>query len=332
MFIGRPDFEGFKTLLSFLFDEILADIDSKGVLQFELGEADEIAIKITAGQVGKTQLRLKNLDAADNGSPLALGVLVGVCEGLRIEAASGHEVTILSAKNGAFNLSTQASALKTEGLRFVFRLDVEIFRQITLNYGHLNDELRRYAYLNPELKIVSICRKGLYQRNVFSFKNGVADQLDEIIASRPYPHPTSRLDLKSTIDGYTYQVSFCHLSMYFSKSYIRSFANNQEAYLGGSLVDGILLGMMDAIKRRAALQNIGVRITRSKLTEGLVLIAAVKGPEMVFRGSTKWRLYMPKIKKDIRLYIDKQLTAFIEANPLEGDSLIHAFKTYSDEG
>ncbi|MBK9463176.1 MAG: hypothetical protein IPN94_28135 [Sphingobacteriales bacterium] len=65
-------------------------------------------------------------------------------------------------------------------------------------------------------------------------------------------------------------------------SYSMSYANVDELVAGGSLIDGILDGIIAAIKYVSKKNNQKVEITRATLKEALILIASVKGDEFTF--------------------------------------------------
>jgi len=326
MFLGGIGFTGFITLIGYLLDEIFESIDNDGSLQFELNSTGNIQIEIKSKSIEKLAVAIKGLDLLPRvNRGFTFDLLIAVCEHLNIEVTSNNQVTILQAKKGRCRQTAIETTLKPDVILLVFGLDFEIFKSFDLNYQHINEFLIQYAYLNPAIKLVSIDNRQEYQKNIFAFKRGVAEHLDALIAGKTYYQPMYRYDLKTDINGYSYQVSFCYHDVWFAKSYIRTFANNIETYLGGSLLDGVLHGMMDAIKRAALSQNIDIRISKKTITDGLILIAAVKGPDIIFHGSTKRRLGMPKIKKNIRLYIYKELTAFMEADQERATNLIRNF-------
>ncbi|MBL0079859.1 MAG: hypothetical protein IPP53_12340 [Bacteroidetes bacterium] len=71
------------------------------------------------------------------------------------------------------------------------------------------------------------------------------------------------------------------------KFHIKTYAGNYETYEGGSLNNGILGGIILAIKTIAEKENIEIKINRKLLKDQLIVIAAVRGEDLIFEGSIK---------------------------------------------
>ncbi len=317
MYIGEMDIRGFKSILGYLFDELSKDSNTRSEIAVSFRKEDWI--RIEAKKID-TKHFLRVLHSSDedliNFTYWGLPVLVALSEEITVKVTDFDFVANLSAKKGNFVIATSALQQKKQSLTLDFKIDVELFRPFEMNYEIVNQFIRKYAFINPGCKITSIDnRTKNIQKNIYNYPLGVSHHLDYEIGMQFYGHPLLRLDLKTIIEEYSYQISFCYMDSWPSESKMTSFADNKELMFGGSLIEGVLDGIIASVKKNHKGGEGDINIERRKIKEDLILVAAVKGENFVFSGSIKEKLEMPRMRRQIRKYISSELTSHFHSQP-----------------
>jgi DNA gyrase subunit B len=194
-------------------------------------------------------------------------------------------------------------------------------------YDHFNTFLRQFAFLNPGLKIISIDNTtDELQRNVFNYPTGVLGELDYYIAQQPFGDPLLRIEINAKVGEYSYKVGISYSNVWIDKSFFKTYAGNVETYLGGSFDEGILEGIISAIRHVARKENADVLISRKLAKEQLTVVAAVQGEDFEYEGSTKAELGMPKLKKDVKRLVHERMIDFFKSNPGAVKDILNKFQ------
>jgi len=306
MYVGGLSWEGFL----YMFEEVLSDLigrnNNAAEINIECYTDSRICLEVKSIDFRKLERNLNNLALETWHDAFGLGLIVALSQNLQITVEQPLSILMLQAGKGEFNVTASSSHKVERSAKFDINVDVNIFKISAVRYAHLNLFLAKFAYLNPGIKIISVDKTNdEYQRNVFQYLNGVSDQLDDLLATIKHPYTHFRLDFKTTIGDFEYQIALCNQQHLQQGQYIRTYANNQEAYLGGSLVDGILLGLLRAAREIASKEGIQIKINKGKIKQNIIVIAAVRGENFFFSGATKWTLDMPLIKTAISHFILK---------------------------
>ena len=328
MYIGEMGMRGFKSMLGYLFDELLKDLNTKSEIAVSFIKNDWIRIE---AQKIDTKHFLRVLHSSDENlihfGYLSLPVLVALSEELTVQVNGFNSVTNLSAKKGNFIITPSAFQGKKQGLTLDFKLDSGLFQPFEMSYEIINQFIRKYAFLNPGCKITSIDNRTKNdQKNIYDYPLGVSHQLDYEIGMRFYGHPLLRFDFKTIIKEYSYQISFCYMDSWLDKAKITSFADDKELIFGGSLIEGVLDGIIASVKKNHKIGEADINIDRKKVKEGLILVAAVRGKNLVFAGCTKEKLEMPRMRRQIRKYISSELTSHFHSQPDVANKFMDTFR------
>lgn len=316
MYIGDLALQGFKNMLGYFFDEINS---SAGQIPITVEFKKDNVVCIEVSQID-TQTIIELLQEIDKEVPvklLALPVIAALAEQIHITVQNPPSLVVLWGNKGSYQMAASTSQEKDQKLLIEFKIDFDIFNKFDLDYDILNDFIRKYAYLNSNFKIKCIdSRHDEIRINIYYYPNGISHLLDYKIGKQLYCNTSFRFDRKVKIDNYSFEISFAYLNVWLKHTDITSYAHNTELIFGGSLVEGILDGILTALKEVAAWQNKKVVINRKKIKEQLILIATVKGDEydFVFKGSLKGELDMPKMKKQIKDYIHLELINYFKCN------------------
>jgi len=327
MFIGNLRLTGFLIMLEYLMDEIIEDTDHKANIQFEF-EGNKIKILVSEIEPAQLYTTIKTLNEKEKTDKLGFRVLTTLSENIKVEVCHGNSVILLQGGKGDFTITESGGGYDENNMKIEFEPDPEIFQDLTLNYEHINSFLRKFAYLNTAVKIISIDNGNEYQRNVFNYPLGVKHELDRILSRKSFSQAEMRLDLNTAIGDYRYQISFCHLTSWPEFVETRSYSNNYETIGGGSHVAGVLAGIKKALVEYWGARKENVEVNNKKILKNFLLVVAVRGDDFNYAGSTKSILDTPQIKSDLKKYIHQQVMLFLESNETESNRMLHSFKVW----
>lgn len=330
MYLGNTLFDGFLQMLEYLFEEILEDAFENPVFEITFLPENRFTIQITNTDTKKILLRLKKLQKIeDQLFHLGLAVFITINDAVTITVNDLPSIVIFLKQDNFFDFATSTSQETEKSIILTAKLDQEIFTDLELVYDKMNPFLRQFAYLNTHLKIISVDKSTEeLKRNVFYYPKGVFQQLDYYISQQHYEESFMRVDIEAEINEYFYKIGISYSNLCPNKSVIKTFAGNTETFLGGSYNDGIIEGLILAIRKIAEKENATILINKKLAKEQLIIIAAVSGKDFDFEGSTKRKLGMPKLKKDVKELVFEQITNYFNSNPEVKEKIIHQFKKW----
>jgi len=194
-----------------------------------------------------------------------------------------------------------------------FSFDTEVLNEVVIDYMQLLESMLLVAMLNRNCKILTIDkRQHFLSQNYFHLPEGIFYFFERTVnAALGKPGVLVKYDGKLN-DRY-YQIGLAYRTDWFPHASVTSFANDVHTSLGGSLVDGIMDGIIAACKkyvRQKQLENLKVK--RRKFTNGLILVCAVRGEEFSYGGSFKERLDNDSVRKDSKALVTKLVLEFFQ--------------------
>ncbi|CAM4172440.1 MULTISPECIES: hypothetical protein [Flavobacterium] len=330
MYIGQLNFYGYKQIVEYLFEEILEDALENPVFEITFLPENSFTIQITNTDTKKMLIRLKKLQKTDDQlSNLGLALFIVLNANATITVHDLPSIVIFHKQDNSFGFAASTSQETEKSIILTAKLDQEIFTDLELVYDQINPFLRQFAYLNPSLKIISTDKTTEeLQRNIFYYPKGVFQQLDYYISQQTYGESFMRVDIEAEINNYFYKIGISFSNLYPNKSLIKTYVGNLESYQGGSYNDGILDGLILAIKKAAEEKNIVIEINRKLVKEQFLIIAAVTGADFIFKGSIRRELGMPKLKKDVKELVYEETTNYFNLNPKVKEKIIYIFKKW----
>lgn len=169
-----------------------------------------------------------------------------------------------------------------------FSLDKTVVPDTSLDYLKLTDALIQVALLNRQTEILVIDKSQKYlNQNYFHFPHGVFYLFDRA-TTEVLGKPDIKLTFDDRVGANKYQIALAYRTDWYPTPSINSFANNTHTICGGSLVDGILDGLIFACKTYLKENNlITYKIKRDKLLNGPIIVCAVRGSDFKYGGSFK---------------------------------------------
>lgn len=304
MYIGALDNSGFNELIHYLIQDFIA-IEFYEVT-CTLYKNNRIIIE-SKGTKNSTLVSdaIKNINNyKDSHFYLSIACLVALSDFLEIQI---NDNFVLSSNKGIFKIKNEIINDDARKIKFDFTIDKDIFKNLNLSYLHLNTLLRRFSFLNSELKIKNIDESSNeLQINIFHYPKGLSEIIDfEIEKNFRYNSPFFKLNLNEKTD-FSYSLSLAFVRDLSLKPKIKVFANYKETILGGSLLNGIFQGFKKFLKEQALKKNLNFNISNTKLKKHLLLYASVTG-DLIYLGSTKWKLGTPKVQNEIKEFIYQEL-------------------------
>lgn len=328
MYVGDLHFSGLRTMIGYFFDETLTKNKNRIDVTIEFKRNHWISIKIDNTDTSLFVKTIENLKAEKTYVSIGIPIIIALSERAEIKIVKDTKAFSLHSSKGQYEYSISASDQNSDSIEVDYQIDNSIFKDTTVNYEVINHFLRKYAYINTECRITSIdSTKQTIQKNIFEYPNGLSHKLDYKIAIQLYARSFFRLDLNTKIEDYEYQICISYQNSWLKETIITTYANYDELIYGGSLEKGIIDGLNNAIKQTAKTENI--EIENRKIREQLIIFAVIKGDNFDFSGSTKTELQMPKVRKDIKNYISKNVIAYLADNETIKNKLLnHLMKEY----
>ena len=332
MYIGNLRLTGFKVMLESIFEELITDSLQNPIFEIKFYKNCRFEINIQNVDTHKTVSRINELITnSETLHSYGFAVLISLNETIKIFINNFPNELTLSGKNGNNEITQIDTKDKVNYILIDFTLDKGIFKEFEIVYDQLYNFIRQFAYLNPNLKIISIDKSGEdEQKNVFHYKKGIFSQLDYLISQQDYSSTKSRLDIDTKIGEFIVKIGISYSSVWFEKSIIKTYANNTETYLGGSFKDGIINGLILAIKTLAEKDNIKISITKNSVIDQLILVAAIRGNDLVFSGSVRRKLGMPTLQKKIKTLVFDEMTKYFIEKPQIAEKIIAQFEIEDD--
>lgn len=331
MYLGTTNSYGIRRLLKMVLSEYLETVTGINTIELTFNPDNHISIVISGLSTDELQHEIALLHHVTSPKNYKIGMLIGVSKAFLSRIVTNPDRHVLASQDGEYEISTaRCSPEETNGIKLDFQLNDEIFKDSEVSYIPMNIMFQQLAYLNAGLKIISVDNRGELQRNVFYFKKGLKDLFNNILEKHDYGRKDSwlALELKTAINGYIYHIIIRYHYIYtnYPSPYIRAFANNDSTKLGGSLVDGVFKGLQDAFKVIGEKEGVELKVSRKKIGRQLVLMASVKGEPLEYGNSTKDKLDMPSMKKDVRKYVGKVAFRYLEAHAGDRKRVLERFK------
>lgn len=330
LYTGSLNIEGIKTMLGYLFDEIPKNNSTR--VEITIGCKKDNCISIAINDIDMTLFRedLLNLNVINTiRRNSALPVIVALSGDVRIKLQNQQTLIELSANKGIFEYTMSSVSDNLNKIEIDFKIDPEIFKNVEINYEVLNQFIRKYALINTDFRIISSdTTKDIEQINLFNYPTGLSAELDYKIGVEKYGNTMLRLDLTTKIKDFEYQICFAYKDSWVAQTYIVTYANYDDMIFGGSLEDGVIDGIIKAVKQWAKQNEQSTKIDYKIARQRLILIAVVKNRmgKFKFGGAIRGNLEMPNLRKRIKEYVSQELNTYFTENKTIADRLIEGYK------
>lgn len=231
---------------------------------------------------------------------------------------------VLKVLSETFEIITQGHSK----IEIVFSLDKTIFSNTRIDYLNLSDKMLQITLLNRRCEIITIDKRQKYlNQNYYHFPQGVFYLFDRATAE-VLGKPEFKITFDEKVGPYMLQLGLAYRTDWFPTPNIISFANDVHTVCGGSLVDGVMDGVLSACKRYFEENHLtNAKVNRKKLANGLILICAVRGETFQYGGSWKETLDDNAVKKEVKQLVSSLVSDFLKTEKEKAANFLLRFDT-----
>lgn len=213
-------------------------------------------------------------------------------------------------------------------IEICFSIDESVNIDTNIDYLKLLEHVLQLALLNRQCQFITIDRRQAYlNHNFFHFPQGVF-YLFERALTEALGKPGFKISFDGQMESNKYQIGLAYRTDWFPSPNVTSFANDVHTTCGGSLVDGILEGLMGASRAFVKAQNLTTfKIRRKKFLNGLIIVCAVRGEEFKYGGSFKETLDDEIVKKQAKKIVHDLALEFFNNQKGAADKFLWRFDT-----
>lgn len=317
MYIGRLDQTGFHEQFNWFLNGLLVGNSAERNIEFLFHPGISVEIRV----LNFPDYFLGSLEDEEDFDSLHhkldLFLFLALSEIAEISCVSGGKRRLIVGKKGVLEHSLSNSESQSDDLIIKFTPDFEIFDRFELNVEALSSLFRRFAILNRQLRI------GIEDRTVessnrqfFHYPDGLKHELDFLTLSGRYGGPLFKLHWSEQIDAYNLEFAIAYMDLWMADTYQMTYGNNERLTYGGSLLEGILDGLIYAIRAYAKLGGKEIKIPRKLVKRQLVLVASVQSDAIKYGGCTRTKLDMPDLRRIVKANVSNKFLEFMKGQPL----------------
>ena len=254
------------------------------------------------------------------------GGLHGV--GISVVNALSKRVVVEVRRNGVIYTINFEKGIKTQDLTATgktlrrdtgttvrFWPDEQYFDSISFSLSRLITNLRAKAVLSKNLQIILSDEKN-DKEYTWQFEEGLTtyfkEAIDEVLILPEKPFQLSHSDENGEIE-----CVFCWFTEPTNISIYESYANLIPTTAGGTHVNGLRLGIVDALREFCDFRNLiprGVKLTPDDAFEGCQFVLSIKVPEPQFASQTKERLSSRSVSNWVVNVVKDQLSLWLNTH------------------
>ncbi|MFW5786984.1 MAG: DNA topoisomerase (ATP-hydrolyzing) subunit B [Halanaerobiales bacterium] len=205
-----------------------------------------------------------------------------------------------------------------------FKPDPEIFAVTEFKFDTLAHRLQESAYLNKNLKLVLLDKRGdEVKEKSFCYQGGIKAFVRFLNKDRKTIHDDV-IYMEDEVDQYSIEIAFQYNEGYNERIY--SYANNINTTEGGYHLTGFKTALTRAVNNFAKKNNLlnkkDPSLRGSDVREGITAVVNVKLPEPQFEGQTKSKLGNSEIRSVVESSVYEYISLYLDSNPDIGKSVV----------
>jgi topoisomerase-4 subunit B len=209
---------------------------------------------------------------------------------------------------------------RNTGTRIRFWPDPKYFDSPKIIYKQLRHLLRAKAVLCPGLH-VSLCKAKTGEKEEWKFNQGLEDYLqDALLGITQLPAYPFTGDMKGTDSEVTWALCWLPEGGQLQESYV----NLIPTVAGGTHVNGLRTGMVDALREFCEMHNLlprGVRLAPDDIWDKIAYILSVKMSDPQFSGQTKERLSSRACATFVSGVVKDAFSLWLNKNVTDGEAI-----------
>ncbi len=209
---------------------------------------------------------------------------------------------------------------RNTGTRIRFWPDPKYFDSPKIAYKRLRHLLRAKAVLCPGLHM-SLCDAKSGEKEEWRFNQGVEDYLSsELAGITQLPEQPFTGEMKASDSEVSWAVCWLPEGGQLQESYV----NLIPTALGGTHVNGLRTGMVDALREFCEMHNLlprGIRLAPDDIWDRIAYILSVKMAEPQFSGQTKERLSSRACATFVSGLVKDAFSLWLNQNVTDGEAI-----------
>jgi len=209
---------------------------------------------------------------------------------------------------------------RNTGTRIRFWPDPKYFDTPKIAYKRLRHLLRAKAVLCPGLH-VSLCTAKTGEKEEWQFNQGVEDYLrSELAGITQLPEQPFTGEMKGSDSEVNWAVCWLPEGGQLQESYVNLIPTSQ----GGTHVNGLRTGMVDALREFCEMHNLlprGVRLAPDDIWDRIAYILSVKMTDPQFSGQTKERLSSRATATFVSGVVKDAFSLWLNQNVTDGEAI-----------
>lgn len=207
-----------------------------------------------------------------------------------------------------------------------FGFDKSVIPDTMIDYQALCEGALLVAILNRRAEIITKdLRQKTLSQNYYHFPQGILYLFNRAL-KQAIGKPAFTVFFDDRIGRNHYQIGLAYRSDWYPSPTMISFANEINTTCGGSLIDGIIDGLISACKIYIKENGLNTfKVKRKKVYNGLIIVCAVKGPEFNYSGSFKERLDDEEVNKQAKKIVVKLVGDSFNQNKEIADNFLFRF-------
>ncbi len=210
---------------------------------------------------------------------------------------------------------TGTTKKRDTGTHVRFWPDAKYFDSATFSLSRLKNNLRAKAVLSKNLQVILSDEKS-GESFTWQFEDGLVGYLNEALEGTPVL-PETPFTLSHADKGGEIEAVFCWLAEPSNVGIYESYANLIPTTGGGTHVNGLRLGIVEALREFCDFRNLiprGIKLTPDDAFEGCQFVLSIKVPDPQFSSQTKERLSSRTISNWVAGVVKDQFSLWLNAN------------------
>lgn len=237
---------------------------------------------------------------------------------------SNYFPKVLKVTSESFKITTHENSKR----EIAFSFDQKVILNTNIDYLKLTEKVFQIALLNRQCEIITVDKRQKYlTQNYYHFPQGIFYLFDRT-TTEVLGKPEFKITFDNKINSNKFQIGVTYRTDWYPTPNVISFANDVQTIYGGSLVDGILDGLITACKTYVKENDLTTyRVTRKKFLNGLIIVCAVRGFGYKYGGSFKETLEDEVVKKQAKKIVSKLALNFFNTQKENADKFLWRFDT-----
>lgn len=267
----------------------------------------------------------KNYQYAGGLHGVGVSVVNALSQWLKIEVRRGGEIYAMVFENGVKtqDLTVVGKTLKRDtGTTVHFLPNAKYFDTANFSLSRLITNLRAKAVLSKNLQVM-LCDEKNQKDYTWQFEEGLTTYIHEAMGDTPtlpqQPFALSYQDEQGEVEGV-----FCWLGEPSNLAIYESYANLIPTTGGGTHVNGLRLGIVEAMREFCDFRNLiprGVKITPDDAFEGCQFVLSIKIPDPQFSSQTKERLSSRTVSAWVSGVVKDRFSLWLNAHPEQAEKI-----------